>query len=479
MAILGGLVERAPDVAGPGGQRLDNRARCAGAEASRKGTPLPLRGISAEQRRPGIHPAAFGAFGESDIDANLLNELRIEGRQREDEGGGRPRWLWPVLGILLAMALLAGAGGWYLSTRSIAVQTAAAVAVGAGGGAAATVLQATGYVTARRQATVSTQITGTLTQVLIEEGDRVQKGQVIARLEDSGLRAGLNVARANISSAEAQVAQADAQLTQARADARRQEELAASGMLSKQAAEQARTAAVTAAAQLEARRREAESSRAQLAQAQVNFDYTVVRAPFSGVVTVKAAQVGEIVSPLSAGGGFTRTGVGTIVDMESLEVDVDVNEAYIGQVRPDMPTEAVLDAYPDWKIPSHVIAIVPSADRGKATVKVRIALEQKDARLVPDMGVRVSFLAAKPVAAAPAPKGVLVPAQALTERGGARVVFVVVDGKAQQRKVTPATQDVGTMKRLPDAVQAGERVVLSPPPSLHDGAEVRIDAEPH
>lgn len=190
---------------------------------------------------------------------------------------------------------------------------------------------------------------------------------------------------------------------------------------------------------------------------------------------MKAAQVGEIVSPLSAGGGFTRTGVGTIVDMDSLEVDVDVSEAYIGQVKPDMPAESVLDAYPDWKVPSHVIAIVPTADRGKATIKVRVALEQKDPRLVPDIGVRVSFLGSKPSAAAtPAPKGVLVPPQALAQRDGHSVVFVVIDGKAQQRSVKPAPRDLGAMKLLPDAVKPGEQVVLSPPVELHDGADVRI-----
>ena len=159
--------------------------------------------------------------------------------------------------------------------------------------------------------------------------------------------------------------------------------------------------------------------------------------------------------------------------MDSLEVGVDVNESFIGQVKADMPAEAVLDAYPDWKVPAHVIAIVPSADRGKATVKVRVALEQKDARMVPDMGVRVSFLGSKPAAAATqAPKGVLVPPQALTQRDGQSVVFVVIDGKAMQRGVKPAPQDVGTMKLLPDAVNVGERVIVSPPPSLRDGSEV-------
>jgi RND family efflux transporter MFP subunit len=375
----------------------------------------------------------------------------------------------------VVIAALAGATWWLIGARPIAVQTAEAVAAG-GGRAAGAVLQATGYVTAHRQATVSAQITGTLTKVLIEEGVRVKEGQVIAQLEDSALRAALDVARANARAAQAQVVQARAQLAQAQADARRQDELVAQGMVTRQAAEQARTALAAAAAQLDARNREAEAARAQESQAKVNFDYTVIRAPFAGVVTEKAAQVGEIVSPLSAGGGFTRTGIGTIVDMDSLEVDVDVNEAYIGQVAPDMAAQAVLDAYPDWRIPAHVITVVPTADKGKATVKVRVALEVKDARLVPNMSARVSFLAKKPdTPAQQAPTGVLVPAQAIVQRDGRSVVFVVADGRAVQRAVTPAPQDVGAMKLLPRDVAAGERVVLSPPPALSDGAAVTIE----
>ena len=415
-----------------------------------------------------------GARVLSEIDPKLLSQLRIGGDDREDQGSGSRRGLWLGLAAVLVVAVLGGAAWWLLGARPIAVQTATAVAPGAGGGGNA-VLQATGYITARRQATVSTQITGTLTQVLIEEGVRVEKGQVIARLEDSGLRASLEVAQANVKTAEAQVASGQAQLAQAQADSRRQQSLVASGMATQQFAEQSRTAVATATAQLDARRRESDAARAQVTQAKVNFDYSVVRAPFAGVVTVKAAQVGEIVSPLSAGGGFTRTGVGTIVDMDSLEVDVDVAEAYINQVKPDMPAEAVLSAYPEWKIPAHVIAIVPAADRGKATVKVRVALEQKDARIVPDMGVRVAFLGQKASPAAPAPKGVLVPPAAIVQRDGKIVVFVVDGGKVAQRTVAPAAQDFGAMKLLPDGVKAGERVVLSPPPALQDGANVATE----
>lgn len=433
---------------------------------------LPRRPCARSRRLPYASPETIK------IDANLLNELRIQQTQR-DHGGGPPRWLWLVLAGVVAAALLAGGAWWAWAARPLAVQVATATAP-AGGGAAGAVLQATGYVTPRRRATVSTQITGTLTQVLIEEGDHVEKGQVLARLEDSALRAGLATARATLASAQAQVATAQAQLAQAQADARRQDELLASGMVSRQSGEQARTAVATGVAQLDARRRDADAANAQLTQAKVNFDYSVVRAPFAGVVTEKAAQVGEIVSPLSAGGGFTRTGVGTIVDMDSLEVEVDVGEAYIGQVTPGMPAEAVLDAYPDWKIPAHVIAIVPAADRGKGTVKVRIALEQKDARLVPDIGVRVSFLARKADhPASQALRGALVPAQALAQRDGHAVVFVVVDGKAVLHTVTPAAQDVGGLKSIPDGVAIGDPVVLSPPPALRDGQAVRVEDASH
>jgi RND family efflux transporter MFP subunit len=400
---------------------------------------------------------------------DLLKELRIERAHRDDHDSGGSRWPWAV-GILVVVLAVAGAGAWWLfGARAIAVQTVTAVAPSSGESAA--VLQATGYVTARREATVSAQIIGTLTEVLIEEGDHVKQGQILARLEDSSQKAYLNAAEASAHAAQAQVGQIQAELTQAERDQSRQNDLAARGLVSKQAAEQARTQVDTLRAQLNAQRSQVKAAQAQVAVAKVNYDYTIVRAPFDGVIIDKSAQVGEIIAPSAAGGGFTRTGVGTIVDMDSLEVDVDVNEAYIGRVKPHMPAEAVLDAYPDWKIPAHVIAIVPTADRGKATVKVRVALEQKDDRIVPDMGVRVSFLESK--ASAPAPKGVLVPASAIVQRDGKSVVFVVDDGKAWQHAVTPAKQTYGDLRLLPAGVPVGASVVDQPPAALHDGSPVK------
>jgi RND family efflux transporter MFP subunit len=411
--------------------------------------------------------------------ADLLKELRIEKHLREEHGQGPGRWPWIVGGVLLVLVLIALAGWFVMGRRAIEVQTAQAQSPVANAAAGA-VLQATGYVTARRQATVSAQITGTLTDVLIEEGDHVKEGQVVARLDDSQYKAALDAARTTAAASHALVAQFQAQLAQNQRDAVRNEELAAKGLVSKQLAEQSRTLVDSTRAQLLSQQRSAASADAQVVVARVNFDYCVIRAPFDGVITTKDAQVGEIVSPFSAGGGFTRTGVGTVVDMDSLEVDVDVNEAYIGRVKPSMPAEAVLDAYPDWKIPAHVIAIVPAADRGKATVKVRVALEKKDARIVPDMGVRVSFLEQKQdqaQAQTQAPQGALVPTTAIAQRDGHGVVFIVSSDIVQQRSVSPAASKIGDQSLLPTGVQVGDTVVVSPPAALKDGDRVKLAAK--
>ncbi|MFZ0486628.1 MAG: efflux RND transporter periplasmic adaptor subunit, partial [Arenicellales bacterium] len=188
----------------------------------------------------------------------------------------------------------------------------------------------------------------------------------------------------------------------------------------------------------------------------------------------KAAQPGEIVSPISGGGGFTRTGICTVVDMNSLEIEVDVNEAYINRVRPGQPVTAVLDAYPEWKIPAEVIAIVPTADRSKATVKVRIALKARDPRIVPDMGIRVSFLEDKSAGSGAPAGAVLIPSSALVERDGASVAFVVEGDRARIRKVTPG-DSYGDLRVVDKGLASGERVVRDPPPQLRDGMRVKAN----
>jgi RND family efflux transporter MFP subunit len=335
------------------------------------------------------------------------------------------------------------------------------------------VLDASGYVTARRQATVSAKMTGKVAEVLIEEGMRVKEGDVLAQLDDTEAKAQLALAKAQLIATRAQLAEIRAQLIQAERDYVRQQGLADRQLISAQALEAARTQRDMLRARLASTEEQIRVAQESVGVAQVQLDNTVVRAPFSGVVIAKAAQPGEMISPISAGGGFTRTGIGTIVDMDSLEIQVDVNEAFINRVTPDQPVEAMLHAYPAWKIPAEVIAIIPTADRSKATVKVRIAIKQRDPRLVPDMGVRVAFLDPQPVRPAPLTSGVLVPAEAVRADGTAGVVFVYANGTVERRSVTLG-ETISGHRQVRSGLRGGERVVLSPPASLQDGQAVQL-----
>jgi RND family efflux transporter MFP subunit len=403
-----------------------------------------------------------------ELKKDLLTELRIDPEQR-DGGGYRRRW-WVTVAVVAAVVAVAAGGSVMLNPRAVDVETAVAQPLRAGGDTV--VLDATGYVTARREATVSSKITGRLADVLIEEGEQVKEGQVLARLDGADEQAQVQLAQAQLTAAKAQVGSLAAQLQQAKRDQDRQEALNRKHLTTTQAVDDARTQVKTLTAQLQAQREQIGVAEAQLRIAQINYDNTIIRAPFSGVITDKAAQPGEIVSPISAGGGFTRTGIGTIVDMDSLEVEVDVNEAYINRVTPHQPVVAVLDAYPDWRIPGEVITIIPTADRSKATVKVRIALKQKDPRIVPDMGVRVSFYEDKDTNAGQVAKGVLVPASAVVERAGHSVVFLVDGDRARRHPVTPG-QNYGDMRLVQAGLQAGDTVVRSPPAALEDGARIK------
>ena len=417
--------------------------------------------------------SATGAADKS----SLLRQLHIDPSQRDTPAprAGRSRLLRVVV-ALLVLVLLAGAlAFWRWRAQVFTVEVATALVPRATQGPTA-ILQASGYVTARREATVSAQITGTVKEVLIEEGEHVKAGQVLARLEDAAYQAGVAQARAQLQSAQALEAQYTAQLAQARRDTQRNQDLIDRNLVSRQSLETAQTQQDTVSAQLQVQRKQIELAQAALHGAEVQLAYCTVRAPFAGVIVAKAAQAGEIISPISAGGGFTRTGVGTVVDMDSLEIEVDVNEAYINRVAPQQPAQAVLDAYPDWNIPAHVIAIIPTADRNKATVKVRVALEQKDPRILPDMGVRVSFLE-RGTADSSAPRaieGVLVPGSAVVSAGksGGSVVYVVDGTTARARSVSPG-QVYGEL-RVVTGLAAGVRVVRLPPEGLGDGARLSI-----
>lgn len=403
----------------------------------------------------------------------LLSQLRIDRGNAEPAASRAGLWA----GLAVALVVL-GAGLWWWLGRSqplpVAVAAATPMATAPG---AASVLDATGYITARRIATVSAKVTGKVREVMIEEGQRVEEGQVLATLDDAEAQAELALRRAQLASARARLDEIRTNAANARREYERQRSLDERKLTSASALDAARTTLEALEGRLNAQDREVNVAEENVRSAQVQLDNTIVRAPFSGVITVKAAQPGEMISPISAGGGSIRTGIGTVVDMDSLEVQVDVNEAYINRVLPGQPVEAVLNAYPEWKIPAHVIAIVPTADRSKATVKVRIALDERDGRIVPDMGVRVAFLEEdKPAtAAAPAAPGVLVPAAAIRKDGNVDVVYVLKDGKAQRRAVSLGGT-VGDSRQLRAGVAAGERVITEAPAELKDGDAVETKA---
>lgn len=402
--------------------------------------------------------------------AELLKQLRIERQSTPPPGR---RWPWVVAVLVLLFAAVAGFFAYRARTAAIAVQTAIALPANGGAGSAS-VLDASGYVVARRMATVSAKVPGRVLEVLIEEGQQVSEGQVLARLDPVDAVQHQALARAQLAASQSQLAGLETQLREAEANARRYRELAGQQLVSRAQYEAAQTQRDTLRAQIASQRRQNQVSQRQLAIATQGVDNTVVRAPFAGVVIAKAAQPGEIVSPMAAGGGFTRTGIGTIVDMDSLEVEVDVNEAHIGRVTPGMPVEAILNAYPDWRIPAEVIAIIPTADRSKATVKVRIRLNVRDTRIVPDMGVKVSFLEKPATPDSPRRTGVLLPEAALRKDGEAAYVFRV-DGEQRVHKVpvqTAATAEAGYI-RVMQGLNAGDSVVVNAPDKLKDGMKVQ------
>ena len=404
--------------------------------------------------------------------ADLLKELRID---RKAAPSPSRRGLWVGLAIAAIIALIAVAVVFLRSGRQgIEVQTSEVTAIGSGG-SGTTVLDATGYVVARRMATVSSKITGKVREIMIEEGQQVEAGQVMATLDPVDADANRSLANAQLSAAQSQVNGVRAQLLEAEANASRLSRLVGQQLISKSQYDQAVAQRDSLRAQVVTAQRNAKVASDQLRIAGNGVDNTVVRAPFAGVVIAKAAQPGEIISPLSAGGGFTRTGIGTIVDMDSLEVEVEVGEQFIGRVQPKMPIEATLNAYQDWKIPGEVIAIIPTADRSKATVKVRVALDTKDTRIVPDMGVKVSFLeAAKPAGAEKKNEGVRAPATAIVSRGEADVVFVVGDDDTVEQRSVKLGREMGEDRQVLQGLSAGESVVLNPPDELQDGMKVKM-----
>src|SRR6202790_1995954 len=391
----------------------------------------------------------------------LLNQLRID--RGSDSAPSTKAKIWRIA----ALGLLAAAGiatWWWTRPTGVPVHVVTTQAVaGDGAGAAGSILDASGYVVPRRQATVASKITAKMVELDIEEGDHVKAGQIIAKLDDTNLRAALNQASAQLDFAKASLTETQVNLANALRDYERQKSLLQGHFVSQAAVDNSQTTFDGLRAQLATQRSNVDVVAEGMKVAQRNLDDTIVRAPFSGIVTVKSAQPGEMVSPVSAGGGFTRTGIGTIVDMDSLEVEVDVSENFINRVRPQQPVTIKLNAYPDWDIPGSVIAMIPTADRAKATVKVRIAIKQKDPRIIPEMGARVAFLSEDQSSTSGADKsvapGVIVPTDAVVTSGDTSIVYMV-HGSTVERRAVRLGSKMSSGQIIMAGLEAGNTVAL-------------------
>jgi RND family efflux transporter MFP subunit len=397
-----------------------------------------------------------------------LSSLRIgEGQRKNGKTGKRLGIFAAMLGVLV---IVTGVVFAFRDQKPI-VEVATVQKPSTGRPA---LLNASGYVTPRRRATVAAKITGRVTGVFFDEGMHVKQGQILATLDDSDVRRALDSAIADRNSTQAQIMDYQVQLKNAEIELHRADQLQAAGVQSQEALDNARTSADSLKAKIALTKEQVAASAARINEAQQAVDNCVIRAPFEGIIVSKDAQVGEMISPVSAGGGFTRTGVATIVDMNSNEIEVDVNEAYIARVEPGQPVTAVLDAYPDWQIPSKVRTVIPTADRQKATVKVRISFLKLDPRILPDMGIKVTFLGNEPEkkqgAAAPA---ATVPSDALRDENGKKIVFLVKDAKLERRAVTVGNTNGGAAEILAGLTE-GDRVVVKGPSDLHDGEAVQI-----
>ncbi|HET9863720.1 MAG TPA: efflux RND transporter periplasmic adaptor subunit [Steroidobacteraceae bacterium] len=407
------------------------------------------------------------------LDSDSLSSLRID-RSVPSSGAGLGKRLI-YMGIAIALVAAVGIGLWlWLGGSTIEVNTVVAEAESGGQSLGNSVLNASGYVVARRMATVSAKVTGKIQEIYVEEGMEVKKDQVLARLDPVNIQTVLTMAQRQLEASRRNLAETEVRLADARRTLARNEELVKQKLISQAALDTSRADVNALAARLEAEKADVKVAESQVAMRKIDYDDLQVRAPFSGVVISKDAQPGEIVSPMSAGGGFTRTGIATIVDMDSREIEVDVNEAYINRVKPDQRVEATLDAYPDQTLSAHVINIVPTADRTKATVRVRIGFDKLEPQILPDMGIKVRFLDDQPVQAnASQGPRILVPTVAIQREGGDAFVWIVNDGRVERRAVTLGPESEGNTEVLA-GVNSGEELVSPVVAGLEDGGKVRL-----
>jgi len=399
-----------------------------------------------------------------------LDALKID-RGNEPPSSG----LGLKIGIGVLVVVVAAAAWWMLRPRATLVRTTTVEASAGASGGASSVLNASGYVTARREATVSSRVTGKVVEVLVEEGMKVEKDQILARLDASQARQALALSEAQLEASRRSIDETEARLNEAKIRKNRTRELVAGGVSSKADWDAVEAEVNVLEAQLATQRQRVVASEREVDIQRQFVEDTIIRAPFAGVAISKNAQPGEIISPMSAGGGFTRTGICTVVDMSSLEIEVDVNEAYIQRVEPGQKVQATLDAYRDWAIPATVITTIPAADRQKATVTVRIAFDQLDPRILPDMGIKVAFLADAIAPEDPATartRVVRVGRAALRGPQGDEFVFVVGPDDKLERRAVKVGADTGDPVEVVAGLNAGERVVLEGPAELVAGAIV-------
>jgi len=407
------------------------------------------------------------------LDSDSLGSLRIDRSAPASGGGGAKRLIY-MAGALVVLAAVGFVLWKYFGGHTTEVTTVLVEEESSGPSLGNSVLNASGYVVARRMATVSSKVTGKILEIYVEEGMTVQKNQVLASLDPVNLETVLTMAERELEASRRNLAEIEVRLADARRTLARNETLVKQQLVSESALDTSRAEVNALAARLEASKAQVKVSESQLAMRRIDYNDLQVRAPFTGVVISKDAQPGEIVSPMSAGGGFTRTGIATIVDMDSREVEVDVNEAYINRVKPNQRVEAKLDAYPDQPLPAHVINIVPTADRTKATVRVRIGFDGLGPQILPDMGIKVRFLDDAPVAAVSnqGPR-VRVPSSAVQRSGDETYVWVVSDGKVERRAITAGAENDGQTEVLA-GVHAGEELVAPLVEGLEDGGKVRL-----
>jgi RND family efflux transporter MFP subunit len=397
-----------------------------------------------------------------------LNRLRIDKELKRSSATG-----WKTfLSVLIVLVILFA--GWLLWSKNRAEAVSITEVQQVGSRQQASVLNASGYVTPRQRATVAAKITGRVTELFTEEGMKVEKGQVLAKLDSTDVLKELDVAHAEAAAADASIRDLEINRDETRRNLQRLQALFDKKMISEQEIDSAKTALDSLNARIDSALRQSEVVKARLSVHEQNLGNYIIRAPFAGVVVSKDAQIGEMVSPISAGGGYTRTGIATIVDMDSLEIEVDINESYIARVIVGQKVEATLDAYPDWKIPASVRTVIPTADRQKATVKVRISFDELDPRILPDMGIKVAFLEDESKDAKTDSPKLTLKSSAVIQNGDRAYVYVYKSGIIEQLEIR-AGDSKNDITEILSGLNAGDRIVDNPSDRLKDGMKVKIE----